>query len=180
MKKAFFTFALGMFIVLSSGFTNPENKEPYPGDYTLFHIERSRDADVVMYDVNLDSQGKLDSSNPISVYWKKISGHGQPEPITMIQKKFGYGIKFKSITETVADFQLISYPDRTFQLRGSGNNTYRVYTISGDKEIELSSLYIQFEDNSFWFPTISRIELKGVDATFGEYLTETVTPVTRK
>ena len=77
MKKAFFTFALGMFIVLSSGFTNPENKEPYPGDYTLFHIERSRDADVVMYDVNMNSQGKLDYLNVLDAQRTLFEANGQ-------------------------------------------------------------------------------------------------------
>ena len=97
MRNTLNISALILIFLFLSGFSNPDNRETYPGDYNLFKIDRSRDADVVMYDVKLDS-----------------------------------------------------------------------------------SLYIHFEDNSFWFPNISRIELKGNDNGHGAYITETITPATGK
>jgi len=116
--------------VLASGFTNPDEAKNLAGDYNLFKIDRSRDPDIVVYDVRLDSQGMLDTSSPISVYWKKFSEDSIFEPLTGIQKKFAYGIKFKNITDHSADFEFVSSLDRIFELRESGDDHYKVYTYS--------------------------------------------------
>ena len=162
--------------VFASGFTNPDYSENLAGDYNLFKIDRSRDQDIVVYDVRLDSQGKLDTSSPISVYWKKFSEDGITEPLTGIQKKFGYGIKFQRIGEYSAEFKFVSSLDRIFELRKSGDDHYRVYTFSEGNKVEVKRLYIHFEDDSFWFPEISRIELVGLDTDKGSMVYESIIP----
>ena len=162
--------------VFASGFTNPDHSENLAGDYNLFKIDRSRDQDIVVYDVRLDSQGKLDTSSPISVYWKKFSEDGITEPLTGIQKKFGYGIKFQRIGEYSAEFKFVSSLDRIFELRKSGDDHYRVYTFSEGNKVEVKRLYIHFEDDSFWFPEISRIELVGLDTDKGSMVYESIIP----
>ena len=162
--------------VFASGFTNPDHSVNLAGDYNLFKIDRSRDQDIVVYDVRLDSQGKLDTSSPISVYWKKLSRDGIFEPLTGIQKKFGYGIKFQRIGEYSAEFKFVSSLDRIFELRKSGDDHYRVYTFSEGNKVEVKRLYIHFEDDSFWFPEISRIELVGLDTDKGSMVYESIIP----
>jgi len=162
--------------VLASGFTNPDEAENLVGDYNLFKIDRSRDPDIVVYDVRLDSQGMLDTSSPISVYWKKFSEDGIFEPLTGIQKKFAYGIKFKNITDHSADFEFVSSLDRIFELRKSGDDHYKVYTYSEGNKVEVMSLFIHFKDDSFWFPEISKIELVGLDTKKGSMVSESIIP----
>jgi hypothetical protein len=129
-----------------------------------------------MYDVNLDGNGRLDPAMPISVYWDKITLNGRMQPLTGIQKKFGYGLKFQVISEYKADFQFVSYFKRTFELRKSGDDNYRVYTVSNGRMVEVKRMYIHFKDDSFWFPAISRIELYGIETTMGSPVKETITP----
>jgi len=162
--------------VFVTGFTNPDHSEKLAGDYNLFKIDRSRGPDIVVYDVRLDNHGKLDISSPISVYWKKYSENGITEPLTRIQKKFGYGIKFQNISEHSADFKFVSSIERIFELRKSGDNHYRVYTISEGNKVEVKSLYIHFEDDAFWFPEISSIELVGLDTEKGSTVSESIIP----
>ena len=162
--------------VFISGFTNPDHAKNLAGDYNLFKIDRSRGPDIVVYDVRLDSQGKLDTSSPISVYWEKFTEDGIFEPLTGIQKKFGYGIKFQNISEHSADFKFVSSLDRIFELRKSEDDHYRVYTYSGGKKIEVQKLHIHFEDDAFWFPEISRIELVGLDTEKGSMVSESIIP----
>ena len=176
MNSAKIIATLVILTLILSGYTNPDRSGDYPGNYNLFKIDRSRDRDIVLYDVRLDSLGNLDSSGPISAYWKKFTENGRYEPLTMIQQKFGYGIRFHNISESVADFQLVSFQDQLFRLRKNKDNEYRVYLVSGGKNIELRSLYIQFEDDSFWFPEISRIEIKGMDLAEGGLVTEIIIP----
>ena len=165
-----------MSTALAYGYTNPDQTEKLAGDYNLFKIDRSRDPDIVLYDVNVDSQGNLDTTMPISVYWKKFNEKGTFKPLTGIQKKFGYGIKFQNIDEHSAVFKFVSSLERMFELRKSGDDDYRVYTYAEGKKVEVKSLFIQFEDDSFWFPEISRIELVGIDVAQGGLITESIIP----
>ncbi len=162
--------------VFAFGFTNPDQAEKLAGDYNLFKIDRSRDSDIVVYDVRLDSQGKLDTSSPISIYWKKFTRDSIFEPLTGIQKKFGYGIKFQNIDEHSADFKFVSSLDRIFELRKTGYDHYRVYTYSEGNRVEVKSLFIHFEDDSFWLPEISSIELVGLDTDKGSMVSESIIP----
>ena len=167
---------LAVMTVFAFGFINPDQAVNLTGDYTLFKIDRSRDQDIVVYDVKLDSQGDLDASMPISVYWKKFTKDGTFEPLTGIQKKFGYGIKFQNIYEHSAEFKFVSSLDRIFEIKKSGDDHYRVFTFSEGKKVEVRSLYIHFEDDSFWFPAISKIELVGIDTEKGSIITESIIP----
>ncbi|HEC41300.1 MAG TPA: DUF4833 domain-containing protein [Bacteroides sp.] len=179
MRKSQVIIILLILGMVVSGFSDPDINHNYAGDYNLFEIERSRDADVVMYDVNLDSSGNLDAAKPISIYWKKHTESGRLAAITSIQKKFGYGIKIQDLRENTVDFEIVSYKDQVFQLRKTFGGRYRVFTSSQGKEIEVTSLYIKFEDDSFWFPTVSRVEVQGIDTDRGSQVSETITAFTK-
>ena len=157
-----------------SGFTNPDKKN-VAGDYNLFRIDRNRNGDVVMYDVKLDTRGNLNTQRPVKVYWKKQSQDGELEPITSIQKKFGYGLRFLNKSNETADFQLVSYKNQVFQIRKSAEGSFRVYTRAAGCQIEVNSLFIQFKDNAFWFPEISEIKILGTDTEKGSLVTATIT-----
>jgi hypothetical protein len=167
---------LAVIAVFAFGFTNPDQGDNPTGAYNLFKIERSRDPDIVLYDVNVDSQGNLDTSMPISVYWKKFTENGAFEPLTGIQKRFGYGIKYQNISEHSAEFKFVSSLERIFELRKSGDDHYRVYTYADGKKVEVKSLFIHFEDDAFWFPEISRIEVVGIDIAQGGLINESIIP----
>jgi len=164
-----------IFIALSlSGFTNPD-KDDFAGDYNLFRIDRNRNADVVMYDVDLDKQGKLNTSTPVKVYWKKLSHKGELEPITSIQKNFGYGLRFLEKSAEKVDFRLVCYKDQVFHIRKSDEGSFRVYTSTAGCEIEVNSLFIQFKDDAFWFPEILTIKILGTNTEIGSLVTATIT-----
>ena len=59
----------------------------------LFHIERSKNANIVQYDAQLDADGKLDRKNPVVAYWVRLAEQGQVEKLSWIQKTFAYGFK---------------------------------------------------------------------------------------
>jgi len=174
MNKTRLISALALIAFFSFGFSNPEYPAKYPGNYNLFKIDRSRDPDIVMYDVNLDSQGKLDAANPITVYWIKKTKNSQMESLTEIQKKFGYGLRIYNISDYSADFEFVSHFKRNFELRKSHDNSYRVYIYLKGKRIEIQRMYIQFENDSFWFPDVSKVEIHGIETIKGDLVSEII------
>lgn len=136
--------------------------------YNLFKIERSKDANEIFYDVNLDSKNNIDSGNPISIYWIKQTENGKKEPLTLIQKNYAYGIEYLSRSETQAEFQFVSYNKRQFQIKKNNNGEFKVYTQSNNKTVIVNRIFIQIDGGTFWFPKISRVELHSQDIQTNE------------
>ncbi len=62
------------------------------------------------------------------------------EPLTRIQKRFSYGIKTMDPIDKEGNewhFQLAAYSKRIFKLKRMANGQYKVFTLSGTKEIAL-------------------------------------------
>jgi len=57
----------------------------------LFHIERSKNANIVQYDVQVEADGKLSEKEPVVAYWIRLAEQGQVKELSWIQKTFAYG-----------------------------------------------------------------------------------------
>jgi len=149
------------------------------GDEHLFMVTRCRNTDVIMYDLNLDRHGNVVNSAPLKIYWIKKTQNNKIEPLTWIQKKYAYGIKFIKGANLRHDewaFEFVSYPGRIFKLRQIEKRTFKVYTNSNNKEAVISRIFIQIDGGSYWIPSISAIKLYLTDPYTGYETTETIKP----
>ena len=168
---------LGISIVmLILGFTNPEVDITSNSITSLFKIERSKDNNRIFYDVNIDNVGDLDSKAPISVYWRKNTEGGTIKPLTWIQQKFAYGLKFININDEYATFKFVSYNKIFFTLKKKKNNQFEVYTKYNGKLLKMDRIFIQLDGGTFWFPNITSVEIYAKDVATGEDIIEIITP----
>jgi len=151
--------------------------------HNLFKIERNRDANEIMYDLNFDSRGYLDQINPINIYWIKKTENNHLEPLTWVQNSYAYGINILDKESSIAskyndrvDFQFVSYNKRTFTIKKDALGNYKAFTSSKGKEIEVTRIYVQIDGGSFWVPFVSRVELQGKDISTGKIIIETIYP----
>lgn len=61
----------------------------------LFHIERSKNANIVQYDAQVGADGKLFRKEPVAGYWIRLAEEGQVKELSWIQKTFAYGFDTK-------------------------------------------------------------------------------------
>ena len=168
---------LGISIVmLILGFTNPKIDITSNSITSLFKIERSKDSNQIFYDVNLDNAGVLDSKAPISVYWKRNTEGGTIKPLTWIQQKFAYGLRFLNVNDEYATFQFVSYDKLSFTLKKKKGNQYEVYTKYNSKLLKMDRIYIQLDGGTFWFPNITAVEIYAKDVATGEDVIEIINP----
>lgn len=161
-----------------SSFTLPD-KAPDISNEALFSIARSKDANVVWYTLNTNKNGVLNLKEPIKVFWIKPNEGNKNEPLTWIQNKYAYGIKVLSSEpkdNEVCHFQFVSYARKTFALRRTADNAYKVFTTTDNKEIEVTQIFVQMDGGSFWVPTISYVTLQGIEPQTGSLKTETIIP----
>lgn len=146
-----------------------------PQTHALFKIERSKDSNEIHYAIHA-SANMLDKREPVSVFWLKRQSGMAIEPLTWIQKKYAYGLKFISVSKTNATFQFVSYNKRNFEVQLDRDGRYKVFTLINQSRAIVDRIYIQMDGGTFWFPIISRVSLYAHDANTGAYLVETIIP----
>ena len=85
--------ALGALALAVSAAPTVIGSEADPRAERLFRIERSKNANVVVYDAILTEDGLLRSKKPVEAYWLALAKDGQRKELSRIQKRFAYGFK---------------------------------------------------------------------------------------
>lgn len=158
-----------MFLCLAA--VTPDSIEP---EKMLFKIERSKDANTICYLINKSTEGTLEEE-PISAFWIKKTKRGKIEPLTWIQKKYAYGLKYLSRGVDVATFQFVCYDKQNFILKKI-NDEYHVFTKKEDHILEVKRIFVQIDGGTFWFPKVPEIKLYAHDLNLDEDIVQVVKP----
>ncbi|MDH6533880.1 DUF4833 domain-containing protein [Parabacteroides sp. 52] len=165
-KKCFFLF----FFCLSFSFLYAQ-ENTYPTAERLFHIERSKNKNLVCYDVNI-VEGRLESKNPLYIYWvNREEKPGEKKALSMIQKKLAYGYKLLKQGEEHCEITLSAYPDRSMTIQKINQKYVCLIPINGQPAI-LHSLYVKSkESNSL---SVEYVELYGTSLQTQQPVSERV------
>lgn len=137
----------------------------------LFHIERSKNKNLVCYDVNL-SNGILDLKEPLDIYWVNQEEHfGEIKELSGIQKRLAYGYKVISRENDACKITLTAYSERVLTIC-KDVDTYRCIITINNQPCILQKLYVKAkESNSL---SVEYVELTGHSIRSGEKMTERV------
>lgn len=181
--KLIFTLLLSVFYLLppnpavlqdiknkNAKFITNEVKFPTPPDNpnTLFYVQRDPNINTIMYDLNVDKNGKLDAESPLHIYWIKYAEKGQKEELNYIQRKFAYGINSKKTGDEQYDVRFVSYKKLPLVLKKADDNKYHIFVNADQKQIMLNRIFVKVEGGSFWLPNIVYVELKGIEQLTGK------------
>lgn len=162
---------LSLSVLVFLGLTSSSSTE----SYSLFHIGRSKDANIIKYDIQL-SNGKLNLENPIKVYWVKNTDGGKIEGLTYTQRTLAYGIKYLSKKADEVKFQFVSYSKRSFFLKKVNGDKYKVITYLDKKGVEVNRIHVQIDGGTFLVPQISFVMLFWKDPYKGTDGVEVIKP----
>jgi hypothetical protein len=138
----------------------------------LFKIERSKNANIVQYDANLDSDGQIDKKNPVEYYWILHASDSRREEISAFQKRaYGFGIKYNEAGWF--DMRMKAVEDRKIKVLFADGEPKAEILIDG-KNAYLSKIYIDSKDNFVGIPSVNYYTLTGNDIETGEELSEKV------
>ncbi|MFY7898562.1 MAG: DUF4833 domain-containing protein, partial [Chitinophagaceae bacterium] len=75
-----------------------QNSFPIPTSKNmLFYLQRNHNSNTLVYEINYDKKGVVDSTNPVLVYWIRYAEGGEQKDLSYIQRNYAYGIKSKII-----------------------------------------------------------------------------------
>jgi hypothetical protein len=127
----------------------------------LFFIERSKNKNVVQYDVQRMENNDLREPSPAVVYW--VLEDGRQEGLTLIQRKYAYGIdsqekleknKFRIILVVLKDRKIIIQ-----RIDGS----YKAAVLIGGKYSILEKVFVKSKEGLIGVPKVLYIDLFGWD-----------------
>lgn len=142
---------------------------------TVFYLERNRDANQILYKVNVVEDGTLDQDSPINGYWIKYTHNGEIEPITWIQNQFAFGFKYTAVSETEATFHFAPYDKKDLYLIKI-EDQYQVFTYSEDQYVRIDRIMVHYNGGTDWLPTVEYVELFSTNVTTGKAVVETIYP----
>jgi len=141
----------------------------------LFFIERSKNKNLVQYDIRLTENRDLPDPRPVNAYW--ILENGRREELTSIEKKYAYGIvsqerldkdKFKIVLAAFKRLEII--------VERMNDSFKAVISINGRESI-LQKIYIKSEETRAGLPRVLYVDLFGRIKETGLPITERITPI---
>lgn len=148
----------------------PAGGEPREAPGPLFVIERSKNANVVAYEVKRGPSG-FDTSEPIRASWRMLDTDGHVEGLTKLEKKV-YGVKVKSASYTEINFAIAALPDRDIAVRQGEKGPEAVAEING-VPARLESVYVASSEGLV--PKVKYVDMKGRSLADGSPVTERIT-----
>lgn len=174
-----------LILLFISGSQSAEDVTPkvYPipptTENSLFYIQRSKNTNAIVYDINRLPDGTPDPINPLHIYWIRYASDSTTEDLSYIQEKYAYGITSRPYNGMKNEFvmQFVSYSKKNFYLLPTSTpKKYAAYTNINGKLAELKKVFIKLNGGTFWFPTIEYIELTGKDPSTQQPISERFTP----
>ena len=137
----------------------------------LFHIARSLNKNIVCYDVNTVN-GKLDTKNPIHVYWHNNEDKpGVEEELNALQRRLAYGYKVRSTGQNEAHVSLTAYNKRQMRICQQGKTWIAVIKING-QDCRLKELYVKTKGPM----SVEYVKLRGTPHTGSKQISERIKP----
>jgi hypothetical protein len=161
---------------------NPHQNYPIPAPTRelLFYVQRSINTNTLVYELNLDKNGVLNSKTPVRITWINYEKGREREPLNFFQRTLAYGIEWETIdaTEHSYRFRFVSYQSKYFYLlKSKAENRYRVYTSINKETADLRRIYVEVEQGiSFFSPNIHFVRLEGINPVTGKETSEIIHP----
>jgi len=162
-----------LFVILS---LFPQSILAVSGDKVshLFFIERSKNKNLVHYDIRLGGNSHFADIKPVHVYW--ILENGRREELNPIERKYAYGIvhqkrldenKFKVILAGLKRLEIV--------VERMNDSFKAMVSINGTESI-LEKIYIKSEEKRTGLPKVLYIDLFGRTKETGLPIRERIVP----
>ena len=133
----------------------------------LFKIERSKNANIVQYDVQMNADGNFDPKKPVTAYWVRYAKDGQKEDLRWVDKNFACGFKTKyNAKMNTADIDMVAKINRKINVQ-EVQGEYRAETIIDGQSAYLEKIFISSKGKGM-STEIIYMELFGKDVQTGE------------
>lgn len=140
----------------------------------VFTISRSLNANVVVYEADLDETGAIDRHHPLKVTWLLLEKNGTREGLNFFERGvYGYTVD----TTPAGEVSIRLKARRSFPIRlRMEDGCPRAFAEVDKREARLDRVWVQLAGGGFLTPKVSYLELFGFDLETFEAVRERLTP----
>lgn len=152
---------------------------PPVNENSLFYIQRSKNTNAIVYELNRHTDGSINTIEPIKIFWIRYASDSTTTELTPIQRKYAYGISTRPYNGSKNSYvvQFLAYKKRNiFLLPSPDGKHYSAFISINGKLAELKRIFISTSGGSFWFPTIDYVEISGKDPASQQIISERFKP----
>ena len=159
------------------GAPRPDYPVPPTSDKHLFYLQRSTNANTVVYDANFSGSGRLDHFRPVTVYWLRYHTNGEKRALNFFERNLAYGVESEAAGDSKGGYlvNLVSLKTRIFRvLRDNAGKVQATMKIGG-RLARLCSIYVNVTGGGL-FPDVHYIDIYGTDLETGKPVYERYKP----
>jgi hypothetical protein len=124
----------------------------------LFVIERSKNKNVVCYDIVISGDGSTQVK--LDVYWRMNAERGQRAELTSLERDFAYGYRvIRELSSEMMSIALKAAPHRALEIVVERTSARAETAILGARA-RLETVYVETREGGI-FPKVVFVELRG-------------------
>jgi len=142
----------------------------------LFYLQRSTNANTVVYSANMTGLGQVDPKNPLDIFWRRYQD-GQRSPLTFVERTLAYGASPRAVAGRPNEFDanIVSLPEIKFRIGVDVTGAPEAVVQIGERRAHLVSVYVKIDESGF-IPELISLDLYGVDKADGKVLHQHLEP----
>jgi hypothetical protein len=144
----------------------------------LFFLQRTKNTNTIMYELNMNEDGTLNEDEPVNVYWRHYElGPNVKNEMGYFPKTHAYGVVSEKLQDKVDEYsiQLKAFKKKALKLAKDKTGKFVAKMAINGKEALLNRIYVNSEEGVFT-ATVIHVDLFGTDPETGEAVTERVFP----
>lgn len=166
-------FLFSLFVFSVTFFWSPGDGA-YGQAHHLFFIERSKNRNIVQYDIRTMEDGNLAGKAPVVAYW--ILESGEERELSTIQRELAYGIESqKRLGKDQYEIVLNALKKRKITVKNTEDG-YKAFVMIDGREGILERVYVESRERWTGLPKVLFIDLFGRDGQTNLPITERIFP----
>jgi len=146
----------------------------YEGTQPLFFIERSKNSNIVQYDVRVTEDGNLAGEAPVHVYW--VLEDGDQRELSGLEKRCAYGIESqKRLGQNRCKIVLAAFKERPITVKKTADGYKAFVQINGTESI-LERVYVKSGEGLVGLPIVHHVDIFGRNGHPTHLVTERIFP----
>ncbi|MEJ6736385.1 MAG: DUF4833 domain-containing protein [Flavobacteriales bacterium] len=150
-----------------------ENRITPDDPNVLFYIHKNTNPNAIVYALNLDANNKINSEEPIEVFWRRYQEDGRKKKLGWLEKTFAFDFKVKPFEgkENTYIFSLIAMKDKKLYATQNKKGEPVVFATISGKTALLKKIYLMVDDTKR-IQSVLSMELFGEDPKTGQLIYE--------
>lgn len=140
----------------------------------LMYLQRSMNANTVVYAVQYLDNGKINPRNPVRVYWRRFNSGGEARALKYFERQIAFGVTVRKGAQAGSySIEFKALKRRKITLRETG--PYQVELVGKIGSHQVTPIYIYVDlDESGLISKVIGLRFFGRDIDTGKYITEVI------